>query len=209
MIWRVVSRTFQFEDSNSVYHRVWCQDISKHYTNILVLKSAYFALFNSYLTYSILNHGRAKKTTLLPLTRLQNKSVRTLEYIQDKSKTTLLYSKHKILSTPDLCRLLVAKLMCSFDYRGLPNHFDNYFTEIASVHNCQTSLASLQKYYLPRMKTFLGQLSVQVYWPQNLVWYSWNFEISLSLFISKIIQKRRAMLPKFLFIIVHMTVTFL
>jgi len=27
----------------------------KHYTNISVLKSVYFGLFNSYLTYSILN----------------------------------------------------------------------------------------------------------------------------------------------------------
>jgi len=52
----------------------------KHNTNISVLKSVYFALSHSYLTYSILNWGRANKTTLLPLIRLQNKAVRTLEY---------------------------------------------------------------------------------------------------------------------------------
>ena len=34
----------------------------KHYTNISVLKSVYFALFHSYLTYSILNWGSANKT---------------------------------------------------------------------------------------------------------------------------------------------------
>jgi len=67
----------------------------KHCTNISVLKSVYFALFHSYLTYSILNWGRVNKTTLLPLIRLQNKAVRTLEY--NKTKTTILYSKHKIL----------------------------------------------------------------------------------------------------------------
>jgi len=39
----------------------------KHYTNISVLKSVYFALFHSYLTYSILNWRRANKTILLPL----------------------------------------------------------------------------------------------------------------------------------------------
>jgi len=60
----------------------------KHYTNISVLKSVYFALFHSYLTYSILNWGRANKKTLLPLIRLQNKAVRTLEY--NKTKTTIL-----------------------------------------------------------------------------------------------------------------------
>jgi len=55
----------------------------KHYTNISVLKSVYFALFHSYLTYSI-NWGRANKTTLLPLIRLHNKAARTLEYEQLK-----------------------------------------------------------------------------------------------------------------------------
>ena len=44
---------------------------------------------------------------------------------------------------------------------GLPNYFDNYFAEIASVHKYQTRLASLQKYYLPRMKTSLGQFSLK------------------------------------------------
>ena len=38
----------------------------KHYTITSVLKSVYFALFHSYLTYSILNWGSANKTTLLP-----------------------------------------------------------------------------------------------------------------------------------------------
>jgi len=34
--------------------------------------------------------------------------------------------------------------MYSFDNGQLPNHFDNYFSEIASVHKCQTRLASLK-----------------------------------------------------------------
>jgi len=74
--------------------------------------------------------------------------VRTLEY--NKTKTTILYSKHKILEIPDLFQLSVAKFMYSFCNGGLPNHFefDNYFAEIASVLKYQTRLASLQKYYL-------------------------------------------------------------
>ena len=131
----------------------------KHYTNTPVLISVYFALFHSYLTQSILNWGRANKTTSLPLIRLQNKAVRTLQY--NKTKTTVLYSKHKILEIPDLFQLSVAKFMYSFYNGGLPNHFKNYFAEIASVHKYQTRLTSLQKYYLPRMKTSLGQLSLK------------------------------------------------
>jgi len=126
----------------------------KHYTNILVLKSVYVALFHSYLTYSILIWGRTNKTTLLLLIRLQNKAVKTLEY--NKTKPTVLCSKRKISEIPDLFQLSVAQFMCFFYNGGLPNHFDNYFAEIASVHKYQTRLASLQQYYLPRMKTSLG-----------------------------------------------------
>ena len=116
------------------------------------------SLFTIPLTYSILHWGRANKTTLLLLIRLQNKAVRTLEC--NKTKTTMRYSKHKILEIPDLFQLSVAKFMYSFCNGGLPNYFDNYFAEIASVHKYQIRLASLQKYYLPRMKISQGQLSL-------------------------------------------------
>jgi len=135
-----------------------------YYTNISLLKSVYFVLFNSYLTYSVLNRGRANKTTLLPLIRLQNKAVRTLKY--NKTKVAVLYSKHKILEIPDIFKLPVAKGMYSFYNGGLPNHIDNYFAVIASIHKYQTRLASLQKYYLPRMKTSLGQLSLKYIGPK-------------------------------------------
>ena len=35
--------------------------------------------------------------------------------------------------------------MCSIDKVELPNHFNNYFIDIASDHKYQTWLASLQK----------------------------------------------------------------
>ena len=90
--------------------------------------------------------------------------MRTLEY--NKTKTTVLYSKHKILEIPDLFQLAVAKFMYSFYNGGLPNYFDNYFAEIASVYKYQTRLASLQKYCLPRMKTSLGQQSLKYIGPK-------------------------------------------
>ena len=136
----------------------------KQYTNISVLKSVFFALYDSYLTSSILNWGRANKTTLLPSIRLQNKAVRTLE--NNKTKTTILYSKHKVLEISDLFQFSVAKFMYSFFNGGSPNHFNNYFAEIASVHKYQTRLASLQRYYLPRMKTSLSQLSLKYIGPK-------------------------------------------
>ena len=84
---------------------------SKHYTSISVLKSVYFSLFHSYLTYSILNWERANKMTFLPPIRLQNKAVRTLEY--NKTKTPVLYSQtsnsriawNKLIPKKESCKI--------------------------------------------------------------------------------------------------------
>jgi len=51
------------------------------------------------------------------------------------------------LNVPDLFKLSVAKFIRSFDNGELPNHFDYYFADTASVHKYQTRLASLQKYH--------------------------------------------------------------
>ena len=113
----------------------------KHYTKISVFKSVYFALFHSYLTYPILNWmGKGQQDDFTLLIRLQNKAVRILEY--DKTRTAALYSKHKILEIPDLLKLSIDKFMYSFYNGRLPNHFDNHFIEIASVHSYQTRLAA-------------------------------------------------------------------
>jgi len=72
---------------------------------------------------------KAKTPAAKVFIKLQNKAVRTLEY--DKAKTFVLYSKHNILHIPDTFKSSIAKFIYSF-YNGiLPNHFDNYFTEIA------------------------------------------------------------------------------
>ena len=83
-----------------------------------------------------------------------------------KLKQLYSYSKYKSLEIPDLFKLSVGRFMYSFYSGGSPNQFDNYFAEITSVHKYQTRLASLQKYYLPRMKTSLGQLSLKYIGPK-------------------------------------------
>jgi len=58
---------------------------------------------------------------------------------------------------------------------GLPNHFDKYFTEIASVHKYQTRLAAWQKYNLLRMKMSLRQLSSKFIGPQIWSDIPWKY----------------------------------
>jgi len=121
--WKVDNTTLQI---------MWMWFKLKHYTSISVLKSIHYALFHSYLTYSVLNQGRANKTALLSLIRLQETAVRILKY--DKTKTTILYSKHEVLNIPNLFKLSIVNFIHTFDNAKLPNYFVNYFRGIVSLH---------------------------------------------------------------------------
>jgi len=70
-------------------------------------------------------------------------------------------SKQEVSNIPDLFKFLDVKFMYSLNAGELPKYFDNYFSDIASVHNYQKRFAFLQKYHLPRIKTSLGQLSLK------------------------------------------------
>jgi len=68
------------------------------------------------------------------------------EWSCKKPKMTKLKQACSLLGTSfkytRLTKFSVAYLMYSFDNDELPNHLDNYFSEIASVHKYQTRLAS-------------------------------------------------------------------
>jgi len=83
-----------------------------------------------------------------------------------QNKSTIFYSKHKIVEIPDLFKLSVAKFMYSFYNGGLPNHFNNYFAEIASVHKYQIRFVSLQKYFFSQNENVSASAFFKVYWSQ-------------------------------------------
>ena len=67
--------------------------------------------------------------------QVQNKAVRANKAVIFSLLSTNYF---KIL----IYLISIAHVMCSFDNCGLPEHFDNSFWKIASVHNYQTRLAS-------------------------------------------------------------------
>jgi len=98
--------------------------------------------------------------------------------------------------------LAVDKRRTRSNERRRPNHFDNYFAEIASVHKYQTKLVSPQTYYIPRMKTSLGQLFLQYIGPK--IWYNIPEKLKSSSPYSfgKKYKKSPVILPDFLLIFV-------
>ena len=149
----------------------------KHYTTKSVLKVVYNSLIHPYLNYSILNWGRASNATIQPLIKLQNKAIKIIKPTNTKSLEEL-FQLLNTLSLPKIYTFSVGKLMHSYHNKLLPNHFDEYFIPISSIHSHSTRLATSDNLFLPRVNSSSGKFSLIFVGPK--VWSSIPNDIKFS-----------------------------
>jgi len=88
--------------------------------------------------------------------------------VQKSSRTTALeepFQHLNILSLPKIYTLSVGKFMHSYHSKLLPNHFDEYFIPINSIHSHSTRLATSNNLFLPRVNSSSGKCSLC--WPKK------------------------------------------
>jgi len=113
----------------------------KHYTTPPVLKVVYNSLIHPYLNYSILNWGCASNATIQPLIKLRNKAMKIINPTNMGSLEE--HFQHlNILCLPKLYSFSVGKFIHSYHNKLLPNHFDEYFIPLSSIHYHSTRLAT-------------------------------------------------------------------
>ena len=83
-----------------------------------------------------------------------------------------------VLCLPKLYTLSVGKFMHSYYNKLLPNHFDEYFIPLSSIHYYSTRLATSNNLFLPRVNSSSGKCSLTFVSPQ--VWSSTPDDIKLS-----------------------------
>ena len=149
----------------------------KHYTTLPVLKVVYNSLIHPYRIYSILNWGRASNATIQPLTKLQNKAIKIINPTNTGSLEE--HFQHlNILCLPKLYSFSVGKFMHSYHNKLLPNHFDEYFVPLSSIHYHSTRLATSKNLFLPRVNSSSGICSLKFIGPK--VWSSIPDDIKFS-----------------------------
>jgi len=148
----------------------------KHYTTLPVLKVVYNSLIHPYLNYSILNWGRASNATIQLLIKLQNKAIKIINRINLGSLEK--HFQHYILCLPKLYSFSVGKFMHSYLNKLLPNHFDEYFVPLSSIHYHSTRLATSKNLLLPRVNSSSGKCSLKFIGPK--VWSSIPDDIKFS-----------------------------
>ena len=149
----------------------------KHYTTPPILKVVYNSLIHPYLNYSILNWGRASYATSKPLIKLQNKAIKIIN--PAKMGSLKEHFQHlNILCLPKLYSFSVGKFMHSYHNKLLPNHFDEYFIPLSSIHYDSTRLATSKNLFLPRVNSTSAKCSLKLIGPK--VWSSIPNDIKYS-----------------------------
>ena len=131
----------------------------RHFVNLEILKSLYYALVYPYLTYCLITWGNTYHTTLNPLFILQKKIVRLITFSDYNDHTNPLFLKLKIIKMFDLVHLVTATFMYDFHYGILPTSFDTFFLNIKHSHD--TRLASGSSYSIPKIRTNYGKFNIR------------------------------------------------
>jgi len=133
----------------------------RHYINSPALVNLYYALIYPFLIYGVLSWGHTYKTTLQPITVLQKKALRLMDFSPFCAHTSLIFKKYNILKLSDLVEYCTSIFMYKFKNNILPCNFIDYFKHISEVHSYQTRSATKQNLYLPKAKTNYGKFNIK------------------------------------------------
>jgi hypothetical protein len=115
------------------------------------LKQFYYAFVYPYLIYGNIVWGKAGKTILWPIFRLQKILIRMMNNIPSRSSSTEYFNQMQILKLRDIHTLTIGLFMYKYKTNSLPNIFNNFFTKNREYHDYPTR--SSANYRPPIIKT--------------------------------------------------------
>ena len=123
----------------------------------------------TYFSCITMNKKFVQIFTHMKLTKLQNKAIKIINPINSGSLEE--HFQHlNILCLPKLHSFSVGKFMHSYHNKLLPNHFDEYFVPLSSIHYHSIRLATSKNLFLPRVNSSWGKCSLKFIGPK--VWSS-------------------------------------
>ena len=128
-----------------------------------VLRSLYYSLFNSHLTYGLPVWGTAKKALISKLEILQKKAIRAISFAEYSSPSSPIFKELGILTITDLYKTQTASLMWDLDHNTLPTSLSTYFTRVSETHSHNTRSTTSNKLKIKHYSTEkYGKQSFQV-----------------------------------------------
>ena len=127
----------------------------RHYVSEGTLRSIYFGIFSSLLTYGSQIFGQIANKHLRRLEILQNKALRLIKFANYRASANPLYKESKILKIADHVKLQNFLLVLD-DVKGqLPTALSNTFKSVQNVHRYNTRGAAQFKMVIPAARTLV------------------------------------------------------
>ena len=121
------------------------------------LLTLYYTFVYPYLNYCIHVWGKAYNVHIHDLIILQNKAIRIVHGVSPRTNANKLYFDYNILSLKRLYSYNIGIFMYTFSKNTLPELFENFFCNVASVHEHSTRSACLNHIYVKFKGTTRGQ----------------------------------------------------
>ena len=132
----------------------------RHLCTPSVLRSLYFSLFNSHLSYGLSVWGYCISEYSEKIKLLQKKVIRAITFSDFDAPTKPLMKELKILSFEDLYKAQIASLMWDYDHGFLPHSLNSLFSRRSSVHTINLrNVADGRLYTANRFNTAYGKNS--------------------------------------------------
>ena len=135
----------------------------KNFSTKFVLRSLYFSIFHSHLTYGLPVWGNAAEFYLAKIKALQKRAIRAINFSDYIAPTEPLFKKSGILRLSDQRHVHTCALLWDLDKGQLPPSLSSYFTKSNTVHEHNTRYADTGKYCIKKTNTVMyGYKSFQV-----------------------------------------------
>ena len=134
----------------------------RHHLPSDILKTVYYSLFDTHLRYACQVWGQSNSDILVMVQRAQNKSLRIINFKEERHPSAHLYTETKILNLTNIISL--NNCMLDFDHlnSSLPALFDDMFKHFKGQHSHNSRVAK-KALNIPKMKTsFYDSRSVLV-----------------------------------------------
>ena len=128
-----------------------------------LLQTIYYSLFNSHLIYGCEIWGQNQTNLWFPkLTKLQNKTLKVINFQSSDSPTGPLYQENKVLKIADFINYKNVLFVRNTLKRENPQVFHEMFIMLNQNHSYNTKAATYHFLDIPQVKTtHFGQYSVK------------------------------------------------
>jgi len=165
--------------SNKLAKSLYCIRMAKNNVNLSGLKSLYFALIHSHLSYCPIILSITSKSNLTKLEKVQKKAMRIITNSAYNAHTQPLYLANKILPLNLLIKQAKLKFMHAISYNYAPQSFNLTWTRNIARH-ANHNLRNSEYYNLPQPRTEKFKKSPMYSLPEE-----WNKAGVLTLYENK------------------------